>query len=1143
MNKKKLIILISSISAFILASVVTTILLVNHFKNNNSDDGGEVVQTELITLQKPLNLKIDEYTLSWDKVENASSYMIYIGKNEYVVNTNSIDLNGRVNERDIVSVKSIGKDKYKDSVKSIELIFIHDKVEEEITLIEQSLSNFLIHNFNDIDTSVFSLNEIAGKLFKVGVTHNDIEQVIFNINVSIENNKNIVNKEKISVFENILDNFFNIMDLDMNEYALVNSLINLYSIYFEGCYKNNGIHLEIEELQTNYFENDKPVENYAYLYDFLRKLESFTIQNYTSIVHYYKLYKVQINNFINTLDGGKLFESATASTEIVTLKNTLCSFLVGEMPLIIEFNDFKKGIINVYNNTADLYLLEKISDEEVDNYLNNLYSYNHYAFSFLNSLDDKESKILVGQFISVYNSISPEIRNDFFELTSFFDLSNEYNIKTVFDKHFDEIFGKYLFTINQNFIDKITEISKLNNVNDIVNELFAYFKIKEYFLLNDSAKEKVEEYFTDFIPEDLQYKGDFNGYLVEIFSNFDYKKYIDIQYDSLFNIEETDKVINLVLDYAFGLVSEEEFSNQLRDYIDYENSVNIDYDGILKEIGLAFNEKTPKIGEFFTSLYELENLNIDSFLSVFGITNEDVNFDASGFIEHIRSLIGFKFNDTFTVENFELFIDNVTNEIKNQFSGFTEIYNIYLIFKNIDNEDFNEIDIENLLNNNSINYMALYTLLNDLNIKTARFEARYVPAYSNGLEIGKVKEDGVALLTYLLFGTKAPYMENIISDFWDIVSKTFDAISDYQRFIDGFKHYTNLLNSFDEYITIENIEKVYYNEDEFNEFMDSFDEEINKAYKDLKFVLDSIPFRESILIKYHFSELISTNGDLEDLGTILEELYQFELDIYDGLLKTLDEKQEDYESKSTAIRRIYKNLHILIDPIEEFVKDVYDDFFDKGELTEDDMIDFIYNLIVKNSDLIISFYNKSVMLELANDLNIVFEGYPIDFSELMNELCLHGDLLVNRLNAQNLPSSALKIVREAVNTLSEFEKLKTIYDKLKLLVETDQMTLEEYEQLYVEYITQYNIIENSLVKTIELLDNYILQGIDELKQDNPVYEERKDDFLLMDNIEDLLKVFDKLNKSIEPNTTSLVVEEFELINAILKEVFTLSILD
>ena len=225
MSKKKLIILISCISAFVIASIVTTVLLVKHFNKDNNNDNTDVEEKTLITLQKPLNLKIDGYQVSWNKVENASEYLVYVGKNEYKTDTNSIDLRGKVNERDIISVKALGKDNYSNSVKSIELIFINKINEEEVNLMTNTISSFIKTSVVGLDVNTLKIKDVASKLYCVGVTNNDLSDVIVKLSTAIQNNRNIINKEKIQVFNKIINNIFDTLDISMNEYALVNSFI------------------------------------------------------------------------------------------------------------------------------------------------------------------------------------------------------------------------------------------------------------------------------------------------------------------------------------------------------------------------------------------------------------------------------------------------------------------------------------------------------------------------------------------------------------------------------------------------------------------------------------------------------------------------------------------------------------------------------------------------------------------------------------------------------------------------------------------------------------------------------------------------------------------------------------------------------
>ena len=57
------------------------------------------------------------------------------------------------------------------------------------------------------------------------------------------------------------------------------------------------------------------------------------------------------------------------------------------------------------------------------------------------------------------------------------------------------------------------------------------------------------------------------------------------------------------------------------------------------------------------------------------------------------------------------------------------------------------------------------------------------------------------------------------------------------------------------------------------------------------------------------------------------------------------------------------------------------------------------------------------------------------------------------------------------------------------------------------------------------------------------FEERKEDFLLMDNIKIILEYFSQINEFIEPGSTTFVIEEFDLISTILKELITISSFD
>ena len=62
-----------------------SVLLAVLLKDDKPIDDEPIIETNLIQLKKPLNLKFDDFNFSWDVVENASSYMVYIDEMEYEV--------------------------------------------------------------------------------------------------------------------------------------------------------------------------------------------------------------------------------------------------------------------------------------------------------------------------------------------------------------------------------------------------------------------------------------------------------------------------------------------------------------------------------------------------------------------------------------------------------------------------------------------------------------------------------------------------------------------------------------------------------------------------------------------------------------------------------------------------------------------------------------------------------------------------------------------------------------------------------------------------------------------------------------------------------------------------------------------------
>ena len=110
MKKKGLIIgIIAAAAAIVIGVLILCICLA----------GGKDSEKQLAT---PTNVVINGTVLSWDAVENATHYVVYINATEEKVTETSFDLSGKAQLNDVICVKATA-DGYKDSNKSAGLIY------------------------------------------------------------------------------------------------------------------------------------------------------------------------------------------------------------------------------------------------------------------------------------------------------------------------------------------------------------------------------------------------------------------------------------------------------------------------------------------------------------------------------------------------------------------------------------------------------------------------------------------------------------------------------------------------------------------------------------------------------------------------------------------------------------------------------------------------------------------------------------------------------------------------------------------------------------------------------------------------------------------------------------------------------------
>lgn len=143
-----------------------------------------LVSCESMTLATPQNLQIEDGVLSWDKVENASGYLVLLNEEEYRVSTSFIELTLQKNTDYEIKVKALGNGKIKDSAFS-ETLSYSNKVSSALT----RLTAPTILEIDGLGNVLWTLvtNSFGYKIFTNNVlfaTIDDPYKTSFNLNLT-----------------------------------------------------------------------------------------------------------------------------------------------------------------------------------------------------------------------------------------------------------------------------------------------------------------------------------------------------------------------------------------------------------------------------------------------------------------------------------------------------------------------------------------------------------------------------------------------------------------------------------------------------------------------------------------------------------------------------------------------------------------------------------------------------------------------------------------------------------------------------------------------------------------------------------------------------------------------------------------------
>jgi hypothetical protein len=317
--------------------------------------------TDVITLAEalgmPTNLTINETskTLSWDAVENADAYMVYVdGTFEEEVEGTSYDFSDLSGERLVFTVKAVSNAGYQNSNMSTNIAYVANRANVVLAL-KTSMEE---HRMDVNDPDAFA-EELANK----GMTAGDLD-ALFTSMESLEN----INPTSMSGMYDVIDGVMDDMDLEMIE-ALVSSLIKVElpamiedQLEFMREFDGECAYERWDSTEECYYYNDF-TQDIAQLEDLLEYIENNAdeaVRSVMIVVEYIMTVQDGIeSDIIDNIESIANTEEPNAATVtlMLSVKNDLVNLLKDNLP---EVEDF------VMINTTMMALANVMSQEALD---------------------------------------------------------------------------------------------------------------------------------------------------------------------------------------------------------------------------------------------------------------------------------------------------------------------------------------------------------------------------------------------------------------------------------------------------------------------------------------------------------------------------------------------------------------------------------------------------------------------------------------------------------------------------------------------------------------------------------------------------------------------------------------------------------
>ena len=1168
--KKKFIILGSIAAVLIVAGIILTVVLLKPKDTPPVEDPVEPT----VQLEVPRGITLNGSVLSWDSVENATEYVVYVNDKEYTTTECSIDLNGKANERDILKVVARGK-AYIDSKSSIEKVYITVVDKVEVTSMATNLSNY-ISNIGYDDTTLEqiapAIENVCVALYKEGLVASDVENIVTTLDSVVDGLGNIDAENPSELVEKVAAEVAKLESLNISSYALTVALKEVANFAVDVALEDMGVSKQnvclvvkypvqgmteedVKELLVNlndYLDNikNRDLEKVAIVIDTIKNVYKALNEEIPSIV-------LQLENIETTVKGEVSYEAIYSVLEnIVKMKDSVISSVLKGMPSMEEFTEVVSLLESVYANMAPDYIVENNPYDLIILEAQKMYAGAHKLLSFIGEMDAELLLKIKPHLTNIYNVLEEDY-NDFWD----------YMMKPSFDGvMMDGSIAIIFYALEKTGLSE-EEIEEL---------LFGVMTLVE------DITETPEELLT-------KVSNAFSKEAAEAFKGID------------FSILTKDPLVSAIMTIVTSEDPKLALNNFLKDDLKVEQYISYKEGKTFEDlVNTLLFVSIEDIVTFFSS--QQDGVTVDELLSAFGL-DEVINSNVEGLMMAIVKMVNVEtmnlLTDLMKVENIEDVEQILAKYFKvevnfgelfnNVLNNILAEYNLDLEYKTMLDNVIKAFGLDKIFEELKSIYSILETSVNE-------FNANYVPLLPTENEITKeaLEEYLVKNVTYMIFGDNS---EAAVKDL-DKIFELIVGLKDENEIVNIFNKVVELVTNYDYSFDFD----AYINNPEYKEAFNKkligllnglFDEADNAINWVLGFEDDLEEIAK--LIDEFTTKYFGGSFELNYyVNYVFEMLYMYKItdtaekigkdtikDIVENVLSTVLNDVNDFIAK---LEELYGEVYNVIgDNIEEMISyiakfeevfdyeqyatneeyrtnfnqkviNLFNDLVDKFVLLYDEALtteENVASLLAYVDEITVKYFNESLYLEdLVREFYVELANVQpteSDASDLKGlfEYALNNIYTPMLVEMYNVSDEAVALITEAIND---------IYNYASKLVELEMYLHDKYIEYYQYYVDMlmtnevdfrilaikklYNEESESIAEVCNILteiitpeDMSLLTYIDERME----YVANKADFDLEMNATDMYKELVMIIEIIE-SLDEMIVTDPEILDKINKPV-------